>query len=286
MLQVARLAPRMLGKATQPVTDFLRGQFNRDGGVKNRQGKSDLYYTVFALDALAAFDAETPGETCRTFVNKFGDGAALDFVHKACLARAWSALGLEPSASQRRTLLQEIEMRRTADGGYSASAEAPGGTAYHCFLALGAYQDLKQPLPDPQRLLECLRRLRSDDGAWANRSSLPAGTTTATAAAVALLRQLDADVPQSVEGWLWDRLHPQGGFLAIPSAPIPDLLSTATALHALTSLGVDLRPARELCLDFLDSLWDGKSFCGTWTDGTPDSEYTFYALLALGHLSL
>ena len=28
--------------------------------------------------------------------------------------------------------------------------------------------------------------------------------------------------------------HPMGGFLAAPQAPIPDLLSTATALHALS----------------------------------------------------
>ena len=72
----------------------------------------------------------------------------------------------------------------------------------------------------------------------------------------------------------------------MPFAPIPDLLSTATALHALAGLQVSFEPIRERCLDFLDSLWTGRSFCGNWDDDELDTEYTYYALLALGHLSL
>ena len=64
-------------------------------------------------------------------------------------------------------------------------------------------------------------------------------------------------------------------------APIPDLLSTATALHALDGLQVDFAALRDPCLDYLDSLWTGTSFCGSWADDALDSEYTFYALLAL-----
>ena len=55
MLQVARLAPKILGpEATGLVASFLRAQQNEDGGFKDRQGGSDLYYTVFGLDALTA----------------------------------------------------------------------------------------------------------------------------------------------------------------------------------------------------------------------------------------
>jgi hypothetical protein len=43
----------------------------------------------------------------------------------------------------------------------------------------------------------------------------------------------------------------------------------------------------ERCLDFLDSLWSADGgFHGHWADDQLDSEYTFYGLLALGHLSL
>jgi prenyltransferase beta subunit len=82
-------------------------------------------------------------------------------------------------------------------------------------------------------------------------------------------------------------MHPDGGFLAMPRAPIPDLLSTATALHALACLEEPLpQSAREACLDFLDSLWTAEGgFHGHWADDHLDVEYTFYGLLALGHLS-
>ena len=54
MLQVARLAPNLLQEAAEPVAQFLRAQFNDDGGARDRAGNSDLYYTVFALEALKA----------------------------------------------------------------------------------------------------------------------------------------------------------------------------------------------------------------------------------------
>jgi hypothetical protein len=63
-------------------------------------------------------------------------------------------------------------------------------------------------------------------------------------------------------------------------------LSTATALHALSELCVPLTGLRETCLDFLDTLWTSRgAFCGSWLEAAPDCEYTYYGLLALGHLS-
>ena len=69
---------------------------------------------------------------------------------------------------------------------------------------------------------------------------------------------------------------------------MPDLLSTATTLHALAALEVRLTEEQtERCLDFVDSLWNADGgFHGNWTDDYLDCEYTFYGLLALGHLSL
>jgi hypothetical protein len=44
---------------------------------------------------------------------------------------------------------------------------------------------------------------------------------------------------------------------------------------------------REACLDFVDSLWTSQgAFYGTWADDVADCEYTFYGLLALGHLAV
>jgi hypothetical protein len=57
-------------------------------------------------------------------------------------------------------------------------------------------------------------------------------------------------------------------------------------LHALAGMHADLEPIKERCLDFIDTLWTSKgAFYGNWADDVTDCEYTYYALLALGHLS-
>ena len=132
-----------------------------------------------------------------------------------------------------------------------------------------------------------LRRSVNADGGYANHRGAAEGSTPTTAAAAMIMRHLDADPDASVAGWLLARCHPDGGFLAAPAAPMPDLLSTATALHTLAALNAPIDPVRERCLDFLDTLWTSTGgFYGSWADPTLDCEYTYYGLLALGHLSL
>ncbi len=287
MLQVARLAPNQLHEAGDQVVDFLRGEFNEDGGVKDRGGKSDLYYTVFGLDALIAMRVDPPNGSVRNFLEEFGDGASLDSVHLACLARCWAALPAGSlSSGVGGRILARIERFRANDGGYAARENAPAGSAYLAFLAYGAYQDLRGEIPYPDRLAASLDRLQAADGGFSNEPGLPEGSTPATAAAVTLLRQLGRRFQTGAGDWLLARAVPGGGFRAAPRVPVPDLLSTATALHALAGMEVSFEPIKERCLDFVDTLWTGKGFCGHWGDDVVDTEYTFYALLALGHLSL
>jgi hypothetical protein len=50
---------------------------------------------------------------------------------------------------------------------------------------------------------------------------------------------------------------------------------------------VDFERIKEACLDFIDTLWTPRgSFFGHWGEEILDCEYTYYGLLALGHLSL
>ncbi|MBI3853313.1 MAG: hypothetical protein HY298_23955 [Verrucomicrobia bacterium] len=292
MLQVARLAPKLLGDSTELVAKFLHGQQNADGGFKDRSGRSDLYYTVFGLDALLALQVELAVARVENYLQKFGAGDGLDFVHLCCLARAWAALGnsgapVSRSGALAETMIHRVESFRARDGGYHPVAGSNSGTAYGGFLALGAYQDLKVELPEPLRLVQSLKFLEMPDGAWANDRNVKVGATNATAAALTILRNLTVPVNQSVGDWLLARCHPDGGFLAVPNAPIPDLLSTATALHALAGMEVSFAHVKEKCLDYIDTLWTNEgSFHGQWADDHLDTEYTFYGLLALGHLSL
>lgn len=292
MLQVARLAPKLLGESTELVEEFLCRQQNEDGGFKDRAGESDLYYTTFGIDGLLALQAKLPVARIETYLAGFGSGEDLDFVHLCCLARAWAAVShqgsTEPLLTQRRgAMLRRLESFRSQDGGYGPTARAEFGTAYGCFLALGASQDLKTDLPEPLRLAQCLKFLETKDGGWANERNVKTGSTNATAAAVTVLRNLSVPVNQSVGDWLLARCHTEGGFRAAPNTPLPDLLSTATALHALAGMQVPFGRAKEKCLDFIDTLWTNEgAFHGNWSDDRVDCEYTYYGLLALGHLSL
>jgi hypothetical protein len=87
--------------------------------------------------------------------------------------------------------------------------------------------------------------------------------------------------------WLLEQRHATGGFVAAPGVPLPDLLSTAVALHALDATQAPWRQWREGVLDFIDSLWTAEgAFHGSWADDIPDAEYTYYGLVALGHASV
>ena len=66
MLQVARLAPKLLGDSTGRVADFLRSQEEPAGGFADREGKSDLYYTVFGIEGLLALREPLPTERVAT----------------------------------------------------------------------------------------------------------------------------------------------------------------------------------------------------------------------------
>lgn len=267
MLQVARLAPKLLQEAADPVAAFLRSQFNDNGGARDRAGNSDLYYTVFALDGLISLQQEPPSDRVRRYLESFGDGDGLDFIHLACLARCWAALGkgaLDPDISGRLAL-------RLIQGGNDG--------VYHRFLKFGALEDLGADADGAEEAAGQILELQSPDGSFL-------GTTPTTAGAVTLLHHLGAEVPRSAVDWLYGRARPQGGFFPAPDSPVPDLLSTATALHALTAAHAPLGALREPMIDFVDTLWSGKGFCGSWADDAVDSEYTYYALLSLGHLSL
>lgn len=287
MLQVARLAPNLLHEAADRVTEFLCEQWNEDGGARDRAGASDLYYTVFTLEGLTALQRPLPVEKVGQYLQGFGEGAGLDLVHLGCLVRAWRSLGELPwGRKERDEILARLESHRSGDGLYSPRQGVATGTAYHAFLALGTYEDFGLAVPDPRQLLTGLEALRTEDGGYSNDPVMLIGAAPATAAAVTIAHRLDAPVDRKVGEWLLSQAHEKGGFQAIPQAPMPDLLSTAVTLHALATLEVSFEKVKEPCLDFIDTLWTGRAFCGNWADDETDSEYAWYALLALGHLSL
>jgi len=267
------------------VERFVVDRLTADGGFANRRSSSDLYYTLFGIECLLALGREVPASVTG-YLQGFGAGEGLDLVHLACLARCRADLGADGIDAQTRGgLLAGVERCRSADGGYGPVPGADRGSVYSCFLALGACQDLGADLPAPDGVLAWVASAATGDGGYANRPVVPVAMTAPTSAAVVLTRQLGAEAQQASADWLLARRDPGGGFRAGEVVSAPDLLSTAVALHALAALGADVGGARTACTRFVGGLWsDAGGFCAQPGDLTPDCEYTYYGLLALGHL--
>jgi len=349
-----------LGDSREAVRGFLRRQLAPDGGFQGRDGRGDLYYTVFGMEASLALGVDLPWGQINAYLSGFAAGETLDLVHLAglircridlaesgspaavarasrpCVARpswpcqaapeacvesevqgqdalatqgqdALATQGRDALATQGRDALatqgqdaratfgatreaaaQRLLGYRSADGGFHTVAGAMRGTAYGCFLALGACQDLGLNPPDPKALAASIRSLQMPDGGYSNEPAMAVSATPATAAAISVLHYLKQPVPKEAIRWLQERAGLQGGFTAIPWAgdqAVPDLLSTATALHALSLVGAPAEEGTDRHLDYLDSLWSTQGgFRGHWGDEIVDCEYTYYGLLSLGCL--
>jgi prenyltransferase beta subunit len=338
MCRTVSRAADALGDSLDAVRGFLRRQLAPDGGFQGRNGRSDLYYTVFGLEASLALGVDLPFTQIQAYLAGFAEGESLDLVHLAALVRcrANMAGGCNPAAVARASrpcvtrpswscpakpeactdskvqgqdalatrgqgqdafatvdvtreaIVKRLLGYRSTDGGFNTAAGAPRGNAYGSFLALSACQDLGLDLPGLNALAESIRSLQRPDGGYSNEPAMAVSATPATAAALSVLHYLKQPVPQAAVRWLLDRAGPQGGFAAIPlprDQAIPDLLSTATALHALSLIGAPPRDARDRHLDYLDSLWSSQGgFRGHWGDDMVDCEYTYYGLLSLGCL--
>jgi len=282
MLTSAKRSANLLGESASLVVSFVRGQLTKSGGFSGRSDTPDLYYSLFALDTLIALDAAGPDENTVSWIASFGDGADLDLVHLACLARCRAALG---SAGGGQAILARIETYRSDDGGYSENPAQASGTVYGGFLALGAHQDVRAQVGDPDALADSLASLQRPEGGFGNSPEIPGASVPATAAAITVLRHLGRPVNEAAKAWLARQIRPDGGMGAWSGAPMSDLLSTAVGLHALRQCGMTFDGVRKRCLDFIDSLWSSQGgFRGHQGDETLDCEYTFYGLLALGSL--
>ena len=246
LLQAAASSRRFLeGDSHNKISNFILSRQNPDGGFRGRGAESDLYYTLFAVAGLKAIDYPVPVFKVWKYVRSFGMGNGLDLVHLVCLIQLRTAFPIW--GITRRRLYKRLEKHRDE-------------SAYGLFLKLlaGDVPELNDPV----------------------HVSLDAPTTQ-LAAAVLVNRQNDKATEEALLG----RFVESGGFAPSDKIAMPDLLSTATALFALTSIGTNLDAIQKPCFKYAESLWrDGGGFAGHIADEFEDVEYTFYALLTIGCL--
>lgn len=289
LIEAAGRSVNLLGPRTADVVRIVRQRQNPDGGFRGKGTESDLYYTGFALLSLIALKAEFDLASTIPFLESFETGEGLDLAHLAALIRQRVLVMEEPfDDAQRCAFGQQVDTFLCGDGGYHHLNAGKTGSAYGCFLAIGAYEDLDLSLPEEKAdgMLACIEQLRSPGGGFFNETLIPAVSVPGTAAAMMVQQTLTGRVADTdAAQWLLTCLD-EGGFRVMPIAPVADLLSTAVALHSLSAGGFDLSAIRQSCLNFVDLVWNAHlGFCANAFDPISDPEYMFYGLLSLGNLS-
>lgn len=249
LIQTTALARSYLSDdERKTIIQFLRSQWNRDGGVQGKSGQSDLYYTVFAAICMRALQGRIPLFRLRKFVQSFGDGSSLDIFHLFCLIRLRSVFPM--SAKTRLRLMEQLNERQ---------ADSASDMFFKVVMA---------------------EYLKKNDRPEVNLAISNGDTTPDLAAAVVINHLPNKDA----EAFLMQRYR-AGGFCEKADVQMPDLYSTATALFALHVMCVDLVPLRTDVLEFIDSLrCSSGGYACRKPEPIADSECTFYALLSIGCL--
>lgn len=277
MITVLRRGAEELSReGREEILSFLRTQI-RGGGFTGplaaEVDKADLYYTFFGLHAWLSVEGGSAfSDTAKAWLasedvaDKYG---ALDLAHLCAVEGARRLLGLPFSPEGGR----QIGMHERAGRMYAMDRESPPGALYPTFLVSLAVGGNSAP--------QAIRNFRSASGGYANTvADVP--TAPATAAALALL-SVEGGTDAEAVRWLRGRIGADG-VRASDDAPRGDLLSTATALFALSLHGERIGALREPLLDYAAGCWNG-GFQAMPDHGAPDAEYTFYGLLALGALA-
>lgn len=277
--------------------DFLLKFQREDGGFSGRAGGSDLYYTSFAVRALAllgALDessagklasylkrtARQPGYSLIDLVSWFYSAITVQLAGSLAAFDDFESLADEVSSA--------LETFRRTDGGYAKTHEGGAGSTYHTFLAVLCYELLGRAVPDADAIVRFLLSRRREDGGFVEIGPMRRGGTNPTAAAAVLLRRFgaaDEDVLSGVARFLDLVKGGEGGLRANTQIPFCDLLSTFTGLLTAHELGLTDRVDARACAGFVESLEQADGgFRGAAWDAEADAEYTFYGLGSLALL--
>jgi geranylgeranyl transferase type-2 subunit beta len=277
---------------------FLLNQQMPDGGFRGREGDSDLYYTGFAVRALAVsggLESENR-DAIATYLKehdplRLGVIDLLSWLYSALVVQAAGGADLleHAPADFQEQIATKLEATRVADGGYAKSTEGSAGSTYHSFMVSLTYELIGLDVPRPNSLIQFLYDRQRDDGGFVEIAPMRRSGTNPTAAAVALLNKLNAmdnDIADDIQGFLTDVVSDEGGFQANTRIPFADGLSTFTGLLTGQDVGRRdiIKPDR--VLQWLQSQIElpKGGFRGASWDKQADVEYTFYGLGVLGLL--
>lgn len=273
----------LLGKeALDRIGGFVESQRTEGDAFVNKGGKADVYYTVFGWMLSYLLGIRLDAQKTPVYLATF-DTDSLDLIHYAAYMRC-RMIQQFMKRGKAGLLLRSLfptEVKALAD-----FKEVPHNdlySPYTRFIWLSLLEDTGQRIPDKKGVMGSLGDYQLPEGGYRNIRDGLTATTNATAAALVVRGQLEGYQENKDVFYLRDRQDISGGFHATMASPIPDLLSTATALFVLSCYKV--RP-KYAARDFIEAHWlDSGGFSSTLLEDKSDVEYTFYGLLALGAIA-
>jgi geranylgeranyl transferase type-2 subunit beta len=292
---LAQLTERILPGVLQEKPerrDELRAYFlaalDKNGGFRGRKGNGDLYYSAFALRGLFMLGMLDDQQLLARVAGFLDEQQRREDLSPAdilswtfCTVLVNTVQGKELLPEQTTALLHRWEHFRRSDGCFAASEKSAVSSTYTTFLTAIFYELIGESERSRMILIEPILARQRSDGGFVELPPLQYSGTNPTAAAVGLLTLLEVSLPEKSKtvDFLRRCQHSTGGFQAHARIPVPDLLSSFSALTALYDLNAAEQVNQSALRNFVTSLRspDG-GFFGMPLDQQSDVEYTFYGM--------
>ncbi|GHU54186.1 hypothetical protein FACS189411_00430 [Bacteroidia bacterium] len=296
MLNTLRRGKKKLSReAQEKIKQYILSQRADEVFFMDKSGKADIYYTAFGLMLSYLFGIKIDTRQARLQFEK-RRSACNDLIHYAAYSRSLMLMDLI-DGNYLRLLVGKNICRDTArhvsttEGGSGMRVWGDDATIrlfphndprspYSRFIWLSLMEDSRQKIANKKEILESLGAYKVSGGGYSNIAGDASASVNATAAALSVKGQLGGYRLHKDVDYLYQAQDASGGFCASEEAPLPDILSTATALFVLNCYGLEpLYPPN----DFIEAHWlESGGFSPTILEDTSDIEYTCYGLLALG----
>jgi len=244
------------------IKGFVKTQQTSSGGFADKGGASDIYYTLFGYFISEALEMNDVIALLKEYVKVVVHTKELKGIYLNCAIILYIKLfGNEPLPAS----------LRTSKNGYGVNEKRHA--KYSDFINLLTYYYSGDNL----RLYRVQKKL--------GKNKLLAEIPSPVTAAHLVIQECFGKPVNELVNRINSFYRKNGSFSATKLAPAGDLLSTGVALYALKFVNSDIRIIKPDCLNYIDSLFIEGGFCATVFDHSPDVEYTFYGLLALGALT-
>jgi prenyltransferase beta subunit len=263
------------------ISDYVKSQQSHDGAFVNKNGETDLYYTSFGWMLCYILNISISKTNMKNYIASI-DVNELDLIHYSAYMRCKILNKLIAKQSLQILLSSTVTKKIKKISEFKSIPHNDTQSPYTQFIYLSLIEDTGNTMSSENKksIIQSLKNYKAPEGGYKNTQNLSTASTNATVAATTVIGQIEGYFKNEDIDFLYHQQDEMGGFKATKESPLPDILSTATSLFALSCYSIKPKYNPN---DFIEAHWlNSGGFASTITDDTSDVEYTFYGLLALG----